>query len=758
MRINALGNTATDFESDDYIAIDGATNATRKMSKDDLLKETAQNALAGNVAPAFDPTRTSDNPYKAGESVAYNGKTYTFKVDHYGAWAASDVVQIPSVYTCVAKDDLVQKFSSASETSYAGGITHLFAWVNLYRHCCFEVSPGDKINITMRSPNGISSECFFVDYNYTPGDHTTGAATEVIGQRYSVSKNSTIDVIAPEGAKYLICHVQYSSNVKYYFSISKLCEQNKFTDLLEDHLVEKESMMISVSQNEYQAYTGLIRSLSPDNPSVPYWINDGKHIVIPSSPGDVFYVKPSVNANYAFLSSLYVPQDETTNRFVDFAYQNIERQVANSSGWTRIVAGVDVGYLCLITIAGDGPVTWEIFKSISVNENKLLNDVARNYNKDSVKLNDLTDYVGSPGTSSYWFGTGSRHKALPVNPGEIYEISVPTSYDGYFAVVTSSYTPGNQTPYTQIPFVVEYNKRISVLSGNPVVITMPKDAAYLIFAVVDGAPSDVLYRVNKLSIKVPYINTFQKLRVAHWNIGHFSMGKSPDTTISPEESQVKQLAYRDFINSIHADVLSVCEDNVAFDTDGTLASDAVYSCYSNKNSSVKSGYFMESFYSNGLKILQFGFRDFTGTGAPGGSGGFSEMVVDIGGDSVIFVEAHLTWNQPAVRTDQILFLINRYSTAKYVIMSGDWNIGPNNGGPSEETEMRPFIDAGYRLSMMDYMPKESTYSGNDVTPASDSALDIICAKGFGLINAHVSQDCASLSDHRLVYCDLIKNP
>lgn len=92
MRINALGNTANDFASDDYIALDGTTNGSRKMKNDILLKETAQNALADNLAPAFDPTRTISNPYKAGESVTYNGKTYTFKFDHYGAWSNSHVV------------------------------------------------------------------------------------------------------------------------------------------------------------------------------------------------------------------------------------------------------------------------------------------------------------------------------------------------------------------------------------------------------------------------------------------------------------------------------------------------------------------------------------------------------------------------------------------------------------------------------------------------------------------------------------------
>lgn len=51
----------------------------------------AQKVLAENVAREFDPTRTSGNKYKAGESVIYNGIVKTFKVDHYGAWSDSDV-------------------------------------------------------------------------------------------------------------------------------------------------------------------------------------------------------------------------------------------------------------------------------------------------------------------------------------------------------------------------------------------------------------------------------------------------------------------------------------------------------------------------------------------------------------------------------------------------------------------------------------------------------------------------------------------
>lgn len=89
-RIKDLATSITAFRTGDVIVVDGPTS-TAKMSKDDLLKETAQNALAGNMAPVFDPTRTSENPYKVGESVTYNGKVYTFKVNHYGNWNVDHV-------------------------------------------------------------------------------------------------------------------------------------------------------------------------------------------------------------------------------------------------------------------------------------------------------------------------------------------------------------------------------------------------------------------------------------------------------------------------------------------------------------------------------------------------------------------------------------------------------------------------------------------------------------------------------------------
>ena len=77
---------ADDFATGDKSVLSGAT--LRKMDKDVQLQKTAENALAGNVAPAFDATKD----YAIDDIVSYNGKIYRFSVVHpAGAWNASHV-------------------------------------------------------------------------------------------------------------------------------------------------------------------------------------------------------------------------------------------------------------------------------------------------------------------------------------------------------------------------------------------------------------------------------------------------------------------------------------------------------------------------------------------------------------------------------------------------------------------------------------------------------------------------------------------
>lgn len=94
-RFNQITRVVTSFDSNDVLPVGNSTLGDGKMAATTLLELTAQNALAGNVAPAFDPTKPNDAggyAYYADEIVAYQGATYKFKVNHSsGAWNASEV-------------------------------------------------------------------------------------------------------------------------------------------------------------------------------------------------------------------------------------------------------------------------------------------------------------------------------------------------------------------------------------------------------------------------------------------------------------------------------------------------------------------------------------------------------------------------------------------------------------------------------------------------------------------------------------------
>lgn len=105
------------------------------MKSATLFQLTAQNALAGNVAPAFDPTRTSENPYKAGESVAYNGKAYTFRVDHYGEWNDNDVTVEP-LDKKILKNS--KNISNLVELDYGLSISNESTYEDLYPNKYFD--------------------------------------------------------------------------------------------------------------------------------------------------------------------------------------------------------------------------------------------------------------------------------------------------------------------------------------------------------------------------------------------------------------------------------------------------------------------------------------------------------------------------------------------------------------------------------------------------------------------------------------------
>ena len=163
------------------IAVDGTDTA--KMAKDDLLRETAENALAGNVAKKFN---TADD-FGAGENVIYNGSEYVIIKDHTaGSWASSDAyktsdrniselgkgqlflkksldgneVIVPSLTKYYVINDLAQKvslsqnFGSTTDIElHAGKSIYVYCACNRYVSAIAEDLGGDTYQVLVMQVN-----------------------------------------------------------------------------------------------------------------------------------------------------------------------------------------------------------------------------------------------------------------------------------------------------------------------------------------------------------------------------------------------------------------------------------------------------------------------------------------------------------------------------------------------------------------------------------------------------------------------------
>jgi len=197
IRFKDLTNSISSFRTGDVIPVDGP-EGTVKMPKDDLFKETAQNALDGNVAPAFDPTRTSENPYKAGENVVYDGKTYTFKVDHYGDWNASDVFESDGQSMFCSKIFRYSRnFDLTHYLIYPDG--HEIANNDYDSYKFVPVHEGDVVTISSNIGSGLYAL------------NTLDSNKEVVGNFFTDGVYQNVKYTIPAGVAYISCQGRNSN-------------------------------------------------------------------------------------------------------------------------------------------------------------------------------------------------------------------------------------------------------------------------------------------------------------------------------------------------------------------------------------------------------------------------------------------------------------------------------------------------------------------------------------------------------------------
>ena len=246
---------------------------------------------------------------------------------------------------------------------------------------------------------------------------------------------------------------------------------------------------------------------------------------------------------------------------------------------------------------------------------------------------------------------------------------------------------------------------------------------------------------------------FTKFTVASWNIGHFALGKSGDTTLKHNVLDFYKQTYKAYFNDLNADILALIEYNpiMVNATDrlpAIKARDAILSNYHEVQEGPQYDYNCNAIFSNGFEVLSTDTVMFTKMVQ---TRYYLVSTMRMDGDIVKVVSTHLDWNQgengAPYRAIQIQEIIEAFKNDKYVILCADWNVG-------KTSEYSAFTKVGYEMANHGYLGDLLTYPAGS---SPRSCLDNIITKGFAISNVKVIND-AMLSDHCLIKADLTKLP
>ena len=658
-----------------------------------------------------EPTAGSNNP------VTSDGiKTY---LNNYVA----DKEAVAKGYTKTTSSDYKSYTgipANGTPTWYVGGGA---------KHIAVPLIAGQRISVT---PSANTSYVF-CDSSYVAVNKTSGAPLEVSSRnlwRHSIAANTKTTFVANSDDAYLILTVVTGGGKSVSIDI-EIDNELRVAELLGSGLKDCNIGMRTLSQSDYMEYSG---SISSTTDTFYFDGNKGKHIDIKLIHNCVYVVKSNRSAFLSVGGSSYSEGDKRTNDSLNLA-PGRNKTYANANYPISIVTGDGDKYLILNTINAAGTsITWTI-ECYFVAKKKIAAST-------KMTSSDFVKHTGIPanGTPTWYVGGGAKHIAVPVSKGEV--VSIKPNLNTNYVFVTSSYKEGDQTSGSALYVSARNKTRNTIIGGQTLTFTANSDDAYLILVVVNGGgvsiSIDIEYKVSGDYAEDFEISPLFKIKYGTWNIGHFSMGTDTITTITPEQKEEKQLAYRNFLNSLNLDILGVCEDDPIFCSDGTRSDVAVYSLFKFLTEGTKYGYNCNSYYHNLGQPINDDALFFP---ASSQVRYLHELEFVIHGKKVIFAETHLELTAED-RATEIAAIINRYSENDYVVISGDFNVA------GELTELQPFVDAGYRMALMDYMPKIVT------RPLSNLCIDNIIVKGFAISNVMVHSESAELSDHCLVSCDL----
>lgn len=257
----------------------------------------------------------------------------------------------------------------------------------------------------------------------------------------------------------------------------------------------------------------------------------------------------------------------------------------------------------------------------------------------------------------------------------------------------------------------------------------------------------------------------RNLRVAHWNVGHFYLGRNmaDGNFIFRTDGENLQKAFTNKVQQIAADVFMMCEWYTC------TQSEAIFSNFPYSDTSVGSGNtreyaFKSNFKLNSVEIVNFGVNNLPNET-------FKVAEITMGDETIALIECHLYFSgvfayssDKTYRAAEIQAILNYVSTQGYdrVIIAGDFNNGkPNDTLDEGPHEMDAFKTAGYKMFNFDFCERVNTYPAtgtinSNYTPLGlpSIAIDNIICKGCSIVAANVVDD-GRLTDHCCVVCDIV---
>lgn len=243
--------------------------------------------------------------------------------------------------------------------------------------------------------------------------------------------------------------------------------------------------------------------------------------------------------------------------------------------------------------------------------------------------------------------------------------------------------------------------------------------------------------------------------IMQWNIGHFSHGRFPTSIVTDIDYYDKVREYRQLLDIVSADIISLCEYSVLFSNTTShprcYADTLLFYNYPNKfigNDGIARNYSLNALMSKRELFLPASIDYNTNLTATithtslikATDYYYNKTYFEMDGQRVALINTHLAFdtNNPNVATDQISELIHSLAEEEYVVICGDFN--------TVASSYAMFTEAGYTLA-------NNGSFGTFPSATNTAPLDNIISKGLQIRNPFIIKN--SLSDHYPFVCTIV---